>query len=170
MKFLDIIKEEELTVPDDVKKFAFSILAHFIGQDQNDQSNSIVDNDINLNDDSFFTICKSAHDQDYSNVLEYTFESDVTQHSSYSSGSYDEPPDYDPAIIEIEIVKLTVIRDDETIYEGPDFTNFMKLNVGERELRHKTPGYHSIRTGETFIWENFSDTLEDQEREQQEDY
>lgn len=168
MKFLDIIKEEEVNVPDDVRKFAMRILAHFIILDEKEQSDCIIDTDINLEADSFFSLTSSPYENDYENVLEYHFDSEVESRSVYSSGTYNDPPDFEPAQIEMWITNLTIYKDGAEIYDGPDFTNFMKLDIGNaKQYRYADKDMVNKRTGEDFIWENFSDTLGEQEQEQQ---
>ena len=159
MKFKDIIKDILITESegpsDRAKSIAKHVLAKFIFAEEKEQIDFISDYDLTVNGESYFVIDPGSTSEYW---LEYTFEIDIQSYPSYSPGRWDEPGDYDPAEYEFIVTKLAVIENNAAVYKGPDFTNFLKIKIGEMESRYGKP---RIKDGDDFLYTFFGSRIED---------
>lgn len=157
MKFRDIIKDiliaENEGPSHHAKWVAKQVLVKFMFADYKEQRNFIWDYDLDVSGVSNFVLSAGGGEDYY---LQYNFEIDVTAYPSYTPGTWDEPADYDPAEYEIEIKQITVFDNDQIVYEGPDFTNFENLKIGE-----KSGMYGNDRFGGGFLYDYFGDKIEE---------
>ena len=159
MKFRDIIKDILITEsegPSDHAKFvAKQVLVKLMfADDGKDQRRLIWDYDLNIKGVSNLVL---AGPEEY--YLQYNFEIDVTSNPSYTPPTYDDPGDYDPAEYDINIIQVTVFDNDQIIYEGPDFTKFLELKIGETESSY---GKNRISYGESFLYDFFGEKIEEE--------
>jgi hypothetical protein len=159
MKFKDIIKDiliaESEGPSEHAKWVAKQVLVKFMFADYKEQRGFVWDYDLDVSGVSNFVLSAGGAEDYY---LQYNFEIDISSYPSYTPATYDDPGDYDPAEYEIEIKQITVFDNDQIIYEGPDFTNFASLKIGEVESRY---GQNRISYGEGFLYDYFGDKIEE---------
>lgn len=157
MKFKDIIKDiliSENMGPSDRAKFvAKQVLVKFMFADEKEKRGFFWDYDLQVDGVSNFVLSEGGAEEYY---LQYNFEIDVSEYPSYTPATYDEPADYEPAEYDIEIKQITVFENDQIIYEGPDFTNFNKIKIGEQSKY----GNRNIYGGD-FLYSFFGEDIEE---------
>ncbi len=161
MKFKDIIKDiliaESEGPSEHAKWVAKQVLVKFMFADSSkDQRDFIWDYDLDVKGVSNIVLSEGGSSEYF---LQYNFEIDITAYPSYTPATYDDPGDYDPAEYDIDITQLTVMDNDQVVYEGPDFTDFTNLKIGETESRY---GQNRISYGGSFLHEFFGVMIEDE--------
>lgn len=134
---------------------AMHILADFVNREDFDLD--VLD--IDLSGGSF-----AIYSDDDSYSLEYSFDIDISEHSYFRSGTYEDPPEsgaceYDFTKMRIEILHATG-NGIETIYKGPDFTDFMKLSLGE----------DGKMKGVDLMYRTFDDEIQELDSDREPDY
>ena len=116
------INEDEYTPPrlsgNDIK-IVNAIISSFKNKPK------IADSDYDI-DGGWFVISLGDN---WNYFLEYTFTIDVTSHSSYTPGTYEDPPEGEPTEFELGITNMKLYVNDELVYEGPDVTDFMNIKT-----------------------------------------
>ena len=157
MKFSDLIESKIKSEGDfyQAKSIAMHVLAEFVNRE--DQELDVMD--IDLGGGSFVIY---SEDEAYS--LTYSFDIDISEHSYFRSGTYDDPPESEPCMYNFENMKIEVEHATgngiKTIYTGPDFTEFMKLPLSE----------DGKIKGMDLMYDTFDDEIQEMDREREIDY
>lgn len=157
MKFKDIF-EAKIKQEGDYHRgmsIAMHVLADFINRGDLDLDVT----DIDLSGGSFI-----IYSEDEMDSIEYFFDIDISEHSYYKSGTYEDPPEsgaceYDFINMRIEISHATG-NEIETVYYGPDFTNFKKLSLS-----------HDVKMdGEKLMYKTFDEQIQEMDADREPDY
>lgn len=128
-------ENETPSISDYHKKVIKAVLTGFITRPV------IYDSDYDLAG-GYFIITLGKNDK---YMVQYDFDVDITSHSSYDSGSWDEPPSGEPAEYDLTITKLTLYIDGDEAYEGPDITDFMNIKTKESTRYGELTGEDILR-------------------------
>ena len=116
------INEDEYTPPQlsgRNMKIVNAIISSFKSKPKIDDSDYDIDG-------GWFVISLGGN---FTYFLEYTFTVDITSHSSYTPGTYEDPPEGEATEFELGITDMKLYVDDELVYEGPDVTDFLNIKT-----------------------------------------
>lgn len=167
---MKMIQEEEYTPSITPEQWELDSIMMHVMADWVEGGMELGDSDVNLSE-GWFTF----NDSEERYFITYSFDVEVTAHSWFKSGTYDDPPEGENTEYHFEQMKLKIEESVDgkyvVIYDGPDFTNFEGTLLTTKTITNRNGSTSSKKYyGSDFMYDMFDDEINELDSDRDPDW